>query len=381
MPWLKWFGGVSVQMAAVSNPPLAIASNGSGMIYGLFSGSRGYYLAVSRDLESWNVTSRGVIPSGYDSQLGRDLAITNAGVVIVAATRLVANQNFTIFRSSFDHGLTFQTVLNVSLKAEPLTLTGSSTGPGGGFWHGVAESTNGYLFAGLYNPQGLIFRSTDGAHTWHLVFNASRYGDWHNEIHDVEVDNTNNNIFATTDDEAGARNNQSIWVSTDYGNNWTLVYSATKGGAALPVGAIPLSVGFLDQGNLVAVGLDNSDPSLGRSIFVLAQNPDGCLRAVYQVLASKSEVDPFYAWYMYPNNDSVFVLTYSVSLSHDHGVGLFEMSPEGNLTLIMTLVGENGFPEQFAQMAGPTSLGTYGVIAFVNDQRYLLVVRNLSQFG
>ena len=378
LPGLAYSANVTVTVASAS--PVALASDTSGNSYALFDNGSGYYLATSSDLLHWKTVGSSVVPYGYGVTPGGDLAITRQGVVIVSATRLADHLNSTIFLASTDGGRDFQTVLNVTLGAKPEAFTALDTGRGGGFWHGVVEASNGYLFAGLYNPQGLVFRSEDGGTSWQLVFNASRGSDWHNEIHDLGINPSNDYVYAVTDDESGTAFNQSIWVTTDLGNDWRMIYSASDGGDGLPAHLAPTTMAFMDGGRVVSLGLEGWYRSeYARSIFLLNAAPDGCIQANARVDASSQGVDPFITWWMQPKDlHSVFVLGHENDPTPRLGVGLYVLSDQGKLSELMTWKGQGSgdwYSVGFIQMAGPCADGSYGVLASADGQVHLLVVR------
>ena len=378
LPGLSRAANVSVTMSDAS--PVSMVTNSTGTAYGLFINGTEYYLAASDDFAHWSTVDRSVVPRGYGVPAGGGLSVVSGGAVFVSATRLANAQNSTIFLASYDRGKDFRMVLNVTLRAKPEAYTGIDTGPGGGFWHGVVQAGNGYLFAGLYNPQGLVYRSEDNGMSWSLVFNASKGSDWHNEIHDLVLNPMNGDLYAVTDDESGTGFNQSILVSADYGATWKMLYSAPSGGENLPVHLTPSTMGFMDGGGVVALGFEGwykSDSS--RSFYLLSAQADGCLQANTWVSASTLAADPFISWWMQPKDlHSIFVLAHENDPTPTHGVGLFTLSDQGKLTTLMTWnppTSGDWYSVGLLQMAGPCSAGSYGVIASANGQTHLLVVK------
>ncbi|MDG7000060.1 MAG: hypothetical protein JRN15_13215 [Nitrososphaerota archaeon] len=378
IPFLSYESDLAVTIANKS--PIAITTGPSGSIYGLFMNDSKYYLAKTNDFFHWSLISKAVVPHGYEVTPGGDISVTSEGVILISATRLADHQNSTIFVASFNGGITFQTVLNASLLAKPENYTGIDTGPGSGFWHGIIETSNSYLFAGLYNPQGLVYRSENGGRAWNLILNASQGSDWHNEIHDLAVNPYNNFLYVTTDDESGTNTNHSLLISTDYGSHWVTIYNSLQGGAGLPLQLTPTTIGFLDNGSEVALGLEGFWKSqFSHSIFLLKSNPHGCLAAEYWVAASSLSVDPFISWWMSPKNySSVFVLTHENDPFPKLGVGLFVLSDKGGVSQIMSLSGQNvsnWYSISFLQISGPSSMNSYGVLFNDNSHQYLAVVK------
>ena len=280
--------------------PLTIASNSTGPAFGVFydTGLQEYALLVSSDLSNWQVLNRRILPEGYIVSGEKGFAVTKRGIILISATRNVdlweqskRVNNETIFQASFDYGKTFNNVLNVTLTARARDGYEQR-----GFWHGVAETSNGTLFAGLYEPQGLVFKSVDLGRSWSLAFNASSQGmGWQRQIHDVEVDPAHNFVYVATHDETGCNCNASIWVSTDYGNNWNLLYSLSAGGAGIPAHHIPLTMGFINNGQTEYMILGLDDPT--RKLYLLRVEPTGKLQGMTAVYA-ESSMDNFFAWWI-----------------------------------------------------------------------------------
>jgi hypothetical protein len=355
----------------------------TGNVYGLFSVNRSIYLESSTNFVDWAIINRDFLPKGYGLRYGKDLAVVNSGAIIVSATGQINGQNFTIFEASWNNGQTFSTVLNVSLISTCVPREGGTskfcTGPGNGFWHGVTETSNGTLFAGLYDPQGLIYSSSDDAHTWSLVFNASATGfGLENEIHDVEVNPYTNYVYVITDDEAGAINNRTIWMSTNYGNNWQLLWAQDKrpSGSGLPSQYIPLTFGFLQNGTIAALGLDNDNMTY---VYLFHVNPDGTLSEYERLNASSSYTDPFITNWILSVNSTALLLSTTDSIqsvnSSALGAGLLFASSSGTITPLAIVQNVNsGNPGGlgFIDVLGPSLNGNYGAIARTESGLMLL---------
>ncbi len=377
----KFYNGFNATI--ISPSPITLAmDNSTGIAYGLFDIDNTTYLESSSNFVDWTVINTNVIPSGYELDYAMDLAALSSGALVVSATKQIGNNNFTVFMASWDGGKTFSTVLNVSLLSPTVRQPDGSiynAGPGHGFWHGIAETTNGTLFAGLYDPEGLIYRSSDDAHTWSLVFNASAAGfGWQNEIHDVEVDPYTNYIYVITDDEANVANlNRTIWLSTDYGSTWKLLWGQDLNppGSGLTSSYVPLAFGFLDAGKVAALGLDSKTT---RYLYLFHANSDGTLSEYMRLNASSSFTDPFYTnWLQTFNSTSILWATrdsiYSVN-SSALGAGLLIASSSGIIEPLAIVQNVNlGQPSDlgFEDVIGPAHNGAYGSIARTVNGFYL----------
>jgi len=358
----------------LDNVPTAFSVGSNGTIFGIFGSGSTYELRTSDNFENWTTVNNNLLPSGYHIFAGKDIAVTKSGVILVSATKSSGNRNFTIFEASFNSGESFSTVLNMSLIAKLDAITRTNVAPGQGFWHGVAETSNGTLFAGLYNPEGLIFRSVDEGHYWTLVFNASSNSDWHNEIHDVEVDPANNFVYASTDDEGGTRANQSLWVSTDFGSSWTLLYDFKAGGSGLPLKVVPLAIGFLNGGNTLVLGIDNQNTSWD---YLMRVEPSGQLYKIGILNVTNPALDRFDTWDIYPvSGNNLLLLAYN-SASRGLSIALFSLNGSGNLSTIFTIPDDhnpNHPPSAFLSASGPSASGKYGILAQNGGKLFLLVL-------
>jgi hypothetical protein len=378
----KFFNNFAPTIITPSPVTLAL-DRMSRIAYALFQEGSSVYLENSTNFVNWTIVNRNFVPPGYGNfAYGMDLAVTNSGTVIVSMTAQIKNDNFTIFRASWNNGQTFSTVLNVSLHSPNVTRSDNmrfDEGAGHGFWHGVAETTNGTLFAGLYNPEGLIYRSSDNAKTWSLVFNASATGfGWQNEIHDVEVNPYTNDVYAITDDEAGAINNRTIWLSTDYGISWHLLWAQDlkTPGSGLSSAYVPLAIGFLQNGTIASLGLDSAN-TMYMYLFHISSN--GSLSEYERLNASSSYTDPFFTnWILPLNSTSLLWATRDSIYSSNRtalGAGLLVASSTGVVTpLAIVQNTKQGEPGDlgFEDVLGPTLNGNYGAIAYTEDGLILL---------
>jgi hypothetical protein len=278
--------------------------------------------------------------------------------------------------ASFDHGQSFIQVLNVSLRSK----TGSHDGPGDGFWHGIAETKNGTLFAGLYGPQGLAYKSVDMGRSWVLAFNGTYQGHepWHwvRELHDLEVDPIHDYVYVATDDESGGDYNASLWISTDYGKDWTLLYAQANGGLGLPRGFRVLTISFIIDGQSEYAVLGNDNGT--KDLYFLQVGPSGHLTNATQVSWSSSDIDGSnVVWMSNLNQSDVLVLTWvQVGIHVPSRAGLFQLSivsGRGVLKTILSVDGNGINANWSAFWSGTVSGSRYGVIVQSNAHFYLVV--------
>jgi hypothetical protein len=304
----------NISVVKAGLPIQSIAINSSGWYYAVV-GTDAYSpwrLYISTDLTSWILVNSNLFPPGYFFSGGRDLTITKEDSIILTPTKQVDLEgerlNFTTFFLSTNYGKTFSVVLNQSLSFKMMNPNADLKDmewAGWGVWHRIAETSNGTLFAGLYNPQSLAYKSGDGGRSWTLVFNGSSYGSYANEIHDVEYDPYNNGIYIAVDDEFGSLPyNRTLFVSIDYGEHWRNLWNEINGGSNLPSGAwklIPETMSFVCGGRAMFIGFDSRAAQYIASMQVY---PNGSLWKIGQIDTNSSMSDYYNDCWQEPYNAS-----------------------------------------------------------------------------
>jgi hypothetical protein len=371
---------VSAIVYNISAGQESISVGTDGIAYLIEKNGSHYSLYYSANFRNWKLVNPDPLPVGYSIQTGKDLSVTREGSIIITAGKEVNDQNITTFFVSSNDGLQFFPVMNISLRAERFNVNESvEANLNRGVWHNVAETSNGTLFAGLYGPQALVYRSDNHGRNWTLIFNGSKLEDhWENEIHDVEYDYYNNAVYLITDDEWGPLpHNRTMWVSTDYGVTWHELYSSILGGEGLPKDEVYVTIGFLCGGREMILGVDNQN---AHWVDIAKVYGNGSIQFVARsaYLTSNIADDGNTYWIAPVNNYTALLANAAVSPSR-YGASLIQLNSNGSLSILFLLKGSTNPPPLFAQIAGPNSTGYFAVLASNSTLWGLIIFRPVLQ--